>query len=155
MREPYPVDVLLTLAADRLKAAAAGDRPTRHMSQALRLALTIAAHPNASDASSKLIAKVEAGFDVALPVIVKEAEGEMDLCHVALCMGQARGLLPLLCGTPEEIFRQRGAWPQILDRLDYATLLALQLEALDCARRIEARGNHLALSLAVQLGIAG
>jgi hypothetical protein len=149
----YPVDFLLSLAAETLNTAAAGEQPTKRVSDALRLLLAVAEHPDVCAASAEHVAQAGAALDVAYPAVVADTEGELTSCHVAHCMGQARGLLDLFGRPPEELQAYRDIFPRILDRLDYAALIASQLEGLDRVRHIEARGNHQAEGLAMQLGL--
>lgn len=155
MSARFPVDLLLTLAAETLNTAATGEQPVKRVSDALRLLLAVAEHPDVCAASAEQVAQAGAALDVAYPAVVADTEGELTSCHVAHCMGQARGLLDLFGRPPEELETYRDIFPRILDRLDFARLLAAQLETIDRIRHIEARGNHQAEALAMHLGMSG
>jgi hypothetical protein len=153
MREPYPLDQLLTLTADLLHQAATGEKTSRRMSDAIRLILAVTNHPDVFNAQAEQIAQIEAGFDAAFHAILDDTEGEIPHLHLAFCIGQTRLLLPLFGRPVEELQQMHGDLPLILDHLDYASLIASQLEGLDRVRKIEARGTRQVERFAMQAGL--
>ena len=153
MSAHYPLDELLTLTADLLHGAATGEKTSRRMSDAIRLILAISSHPDVFHAQAEQIARINAGFDAAFHAILDDTEGDIPPMHLAFCIGQTRGLLPLFGRPVEELQQMHADLPLLLDRLDYAALIASQLEGLDRVRHIAARGNHQAEGVAMQLGL--
>ncbi|WP_398468001.1 hypothetical protein [Tardiphaga sp.] len=140
--EDFSAEQYARKAASSFTLAAFGHDVLFNSVQGLNCVLHLTNHPDVSTVSE---AAVDAMMDAArasTPILAERIASILSAEHAGVGMGAAMGLI-LLFGKSQEYVTSVTSLPMVMDRIDYTSVLASELDIIVRRASIEARGDVL------------